>query len=341
MKIALASTFVPFGVNPYRSLSDSLAKALLDEGHDVEEVWLPQVDTPDLLIPQMLAFRLVDLAQANFLICLRPQAHMIAHPNKVVWLVEEPLAGANRWRRGGQPVDGARAKAQLDAVRTADTRAFGEAMKVFAGSSALQAHLLADRGVGSMLLKPPLDPLESADHSVASNTLVCVSAYGQSSRLHVIIEALAFASPSLRLRVFGTGCDPGYRRMIEQLVSGLGLGHRVVIEFDPTPDEVVTSAVMGCLAVIDLEEARVAPGDGFYRAVRSARCVIASTDGGAVLDDVVDGMTGVITDPEPRCLASKLNLIHDGTIDPGVLGSNLRGQSKTMSWSETIAELLA
>lgn len=72
MKIALCSTFVPFIRGGGRNIVDWLASTLTAAGHQVEVVYLPELDAPDLLFQQMMALRWVDLQAADRIICFRP-----------------------------------------------------------------------------------------------------------------------------------------------------------------------------------------------------------------------------------------------------------------------------
>lgn len=340
MRVAIASTFVPFAADPYRALALELEEALRLEGHQTEVVWLPQVDTPELLIPQVLAFRLVELEQVDRLICLRPQSHVIAHPNKVVWLTESLLAGTEKWCFNGFPVDSARAMGQLDAVRSSDTLSLNEAKTVFVGSTALKTKLLTEHSVGSILLPPPV--ILPASNNNVSNTIISLSSYDENSRLHIIIEAIALASSSLNLRVFGDGCHPDYAQLLDQLILRLGIGRRVFLDFGPTPEEVVAKALRECLAVVDLKQGQATPGDSIARSIRSAKCVIVSNDGGVVLDEVFDGLTGVVVEPEVAGVTSTLRSLEAGKIDHVSLGATLNARAREMSsfWPETLKLLL-
>ena len=58
MRIALCSSFVPFVNGGYRNIVEWLETMLLEAGHEVERIYLPEVDSPDLLFRQMAATRL-------------------------------------------------------------------------------------------------------------------------------------------------------------------------------------------------------------------------------------------------------------------------------------------
>lgn len=57
MKIALVSSFVPFINGGARNIVEWLQVMLEKEGHHVERVYLPEIDAPDLLFRQMMAYR--------------------------------------------------------------------------------------------------------------------------------------------------------------------------------------------------------------------------------------------------------------------------------------------
>jgi hypothetical protein len=342
VKVAIASTFVPFAANPYRGLVVALEEALRLEGHQTEVVLLPQVDVPDRLISQILAFRLVGLESVDRLICLRPQAHVIPHRNKVLWLLDGLLAGGEQWKFSGYPVRHSRDRGQLDAVRTSDKRCFDECKTVFVGSPILKESLLSEHAIESIVLRPPLPPPRKPENNAHSSTIICLSSYDENSRLHVIIQALACNASTLSLKVFGDRCHPSYQALLGQLINDLGLEQRVSLEFGLTSEEVLTTVFAECVAVIDLEASRTTAGDGMIRSARAARCMIVAADGGANLDGVVDGVTGVVIEPEVASVAAMLHSLQAGAIDHAALGENLheRAGQAAMSWPETLRQLL-
>jgi hypothetical protein len=65
MKIALCSTFIPFLYGGGRNIVDWLQAMLEQQGHQVEKIYLPEVDAPDLLFQQMMAYRWLDLESSD------------------------------------------------------------------------------------------------------------------------------------------------------------------------------------------------------------------------------------------------------------------------------------
>ena len=97
MRVALVSTDTPFVGGGARHLVEWLEVMLREAGHEVERVYLPEVDAPDLLFTQMAAFRFIDLSAADRVICFRPQAHLVPHPNKVLWFIHHIRAFYDLW----------------------------------------------------------------------------------------------------------------------------------------------------------------------------------------------------------------------------------------------------
>ncbi|HEY8613678.1 MAG TPA: glycosyl transferase family 1, partial [Roseomonas sp.] len=61
MKIGLVSSAVPLVNGGARFIVDWAREKLAERGHAVEVVYLPFIDAPDEILPQMAAFRMVRL----------------------------------------------------------------------------------------------------------------------------------------------------------------------------------------------------------------------------------------------------------------------------------------
>ena len=101
MKVALCSTIVPFIGGGARNIVEWLETMLLEAGHSVERVYLPMVDTPELLFRQMAAFRFIDLSMADRIICFRPQSHLIQHTHKILWFIHHIRVLYDLWQNPG------------------------------------------------------------------------------------------------------------------------------------------------------------------------------------------------------------------------------------------------
>ena len=127
MKIALCSTFVPFIRGGGRNIVDWLASTLTAAGHQVEVVYLPELDAPDLLFQQMMALRWVDIQAADRIICFRPQSHLIPHPHKILWFIHHIRAFYDMWDSPYRDFpDNAKHRAIRDALERGNRLDFGD-----------------------------------------------------------------------------------------------------------------------------------------------------------------------------------------------------------------------
>ena len=146
---------VPFASHGRSRHLDWTERLLIDRGHRVERVELPWKNDPGVIVPQMAAYRWVDLAAADRIICFAPPAYLIPHHSKVVWFARGIDAGAPE---AGRPAGcGLGRRALLDAIAAAESAALREAVHVFAIDSGAQKYLRDAHDIGSLVLAPPFD----------------------------------------------------------------------------------------------------------------------------------------------------------------------------------------
>jgi hypothetical protein len=177
MKIALCSSFMPFIRGGGRNIVDWLASTLTEAGHEVEVVYLPELDSPpSILFQQMMALRWIDLQAADRIICFRPQAHLIPHPHKILWFIHHIRTFYDLWDSPYRDFpDTAQNRAIRESLFDVDTRAMGEAKTIFSNSKVVSDRLKTYNGVDSEVLYPPV--FEPERFSVpATTTKSCTSA---------------------------------------------------------------------------------------------------------------------------------------------------------------------
>jgi hypothetical protein len=145
MRVLVASAFRPSGKAEPTDLGHALERALQDAGHDVEAIRIPfdPDPDPDVLWPQLLAFRLTDVSDiGELLVATATPCHLLRHPRKVLWLTEH-----YPW------IDDESDAFQL--LRTADRQACGEAVAAFAVSQSLCDRIARLSGRAVEPLSPP------------------------------------------------------------------------------------------------------------------------------------------------------------------------------------------
>jgi hypothetical protein len=145
MRILVASAFRPSGRTDRSDLGHALELALRDAGHDVEAIRIPfdPDPDPDILWPQLLAFRLTDVSDiGELLVATATPCHLLRHPGKILWLTEH-----YPWIDDESPA--------FQLLQTADRQACGEAAAAYAVSQHLCDRIARSSGRAVEVLSPP------------------------------------------------------------------------------------------------------------------------------------------------------------------------------------------
>ena len=98
VRIVLASSFVPFVNGGGRFIVEWLEQKLLEQGHRVERFYIPLVDRPEDLFDQILAYRLIDLADScDRLIDFDRRATYFAFPTRFCGSFTTVAPSTNLW----------------------------------------------------------------------------------------------------------------------------------------------------------------------------------------------------------------------------------------------------
>jgi glycosyltransferase involved in cell wall biosynthesis len=181
----------------------------------------------------------------------------------------------------------------LDRVRAWDVRASGRVTHYVANSRLTQSRIAASYGRDSTVIHPPVDTKRFGPPRNPDDYFLFVGEVTTHKRVEYAIEAARAAGAPLK--VVGDGPD-------RARLSAMGLPH---IEFlgrlgDDELRELMAHA--RALIVPNVEEFGIAAVEG----MAAGRPVVAPAAGGT-LETVVDGVTGVLFDPEhPREIAEIL-----------------------------------
>jgi glycosyltransferase involved in cell wall biosynthesis len=345
MKIALCSSFVPFVNGGARNIVEWLEIMLREAGHQVERIYLPEVDTPDLLFQQMAAFRFVDLSSsADRIICFRPQSHLIPHPNKIVWFIHHLRSFYDLWDTPyrGFP-DDAKHRGIRDALHAADTAALLEAKHIFTNSQVVSARIKHYNGLDSETLFPPVFRPERFHHRAMNDEIVCICRLEHHKRQHLLIEALKHCRTPVRLRLCGLSSGQDYPYLLDELIEGAGLADRVRLEHRWISEEEKVEYLADCLAAAYLPLDEDSYGYPTIEASHASKPILTTTDSGGVLEFVIPGVNGLVSSPDPRSLAAAMDQIfldREASRQMGVR-ANARIDEMRISWSHVLERLLA
>ena len=323
MKIALCSSYVPFINSGARYIVEWLQATLEEYGHQVERVYLPEVDAPDLLFQQMMAYRWVDLEAADRLICFRPQSHLIPHHHKILWFIHHIRAFYDLWNSPYRPFpDDPKHRGIRDALRMADDSGIREAKAVFTKSQVVSDRLRNFNNVESEVLYPPVFRPERF-HSVGfSDEIVCICRLEHHKRQHLLIEAMRFVKSPVRLRLFGASAGDEYPRQLNKLISDFGLGNRVALDVRWISEAEKVEQLARCLAAAYLPVDEDSYGYPSIEASHASKPVLTTADAVGVLELVQDGVNGYVAEADPKALAAAIDRLYLDRAKTETMGKN-------------------
>ncbi|MFL5732738.1 MAG: glycosyltransferase family 4 protein [Chloroflexia bacterium] len=342
MRIALCTAQVPFVYGGNEVLVDGLREALEARGHKVAVVALPYKWYPrEQLVSSALAWRMVDITEANgqrvdLAICTKWPSYVVRHPRKVTWLVHQ-FRQAYDWF--GTPLSDFTSSPEDVRVRRLiarmDNTTLAESQRIFTISRNVAQRLRRFNGLEGTPLYPPIRSGLSLEPGPYGDYIFSLGRLDAAKRVDLLLDALAEA-PDVRAVIAGTGPDADSLR---KRAARLGLTARV--EFagfvsDEQASRYYSEARAVYFAPVDEDY-----GYGAVEALQAARPVITTTGSGGVLEFVEDGVTGLVSPPDPKSIARSLAAIMSDPGKAAQLGAAGRERVKNITWDAVVDALLS
>jgi glycosyltransferase involved in cell wall biosynthesis len=348
MRIVVASVQTPFLFGGAEVLADGLIKALVGAGHEVELVKFPFIPSePERIPDQMLACALTPLESVagvpiDLVIALKFPAYLIAHANKVVWLLhqhrhaydlwEDPLGGLRKAPRG---------RRVRDIIQRADRKMCSEAKRLFTLSQTVSDRLMRFLQIQSQpLYHPPADAELFYSAEPAGDYLFFPSRILPNKRQELVLRALALTHTPVRLKFSGTADRPTYGGELKQLGRKLRVDSRVEWTGFLSQQE-KRDMYARALGVV------FPPLDEDYgyitlEAMLASKPVITCEDSGGPLEFLRPNETGLITAPEAPALAAAMDTIWQDRPLAIKMGRAARQhyEGLDLSWSNVVKHLL-
>lgn len=344
MRIALCSSFLPLTNGGYRNIVEWLQPMLEEQGHQVEKVYLPEIDIPDVLFKQMMAFRWVNLDAADRIICFRPQAHLIPHRHKILWFIHHIRAFYDLWDSPyrGFP-DDLKHRGIRDALHHVDNAGLREAKAIFTNSRVVSNRLKTYNQIDSETLYPPVFQPERFHCSGFNDEIVCICRVEHHKRQHLLVEAMQHTRTPVRLRLSGTASGADYPRSLSRRASELNLCDRITLDNTWISEEEKVAQLAQCLAAAYIPLDEDSYGYPSVEASHASKPVLTTSDSGGVLELVQHGINGYITEPSPEALADAMDRLYLDRNKTTVMGRNAleRLSDLQISWPHVLQRLLA
>lgn len=341
LRIAICTAQVPFVHGGNEVLVEGLRAALTERGHKVAVVALPFKWYPrPQLVSSVLAWRMIDISEADgqpvdLAVCTKFPSYAVRHPNKVTWLVHQ-FRQAYDWY--GTPMSDFTASAEDVRVRRLiqgmDRKTLGESRRIYTISRNVAARLRRFNGLEGTPLYPPVRAELDLTPGPYGSYIFSLNRLDTTKRLDLLLRALPHA-PGVRVVIAGTGPES---ENLKRLASRLAVTDRVDFAgfvSDAEAAHLYTNAGAVYFAPLDEDY-----GYGAVEALTAARPVITTNDAGGVLEFVEDGVTGLVTMPEPQAVGRAVARISTNTEEAERMGRAGRQRVKNITWDRVVAALV-
>ncbi len=347
VRIGILTDQVPFVQGGAEQHARGLLAALRAAGHEADILSMPfKWFPPDRIAPQMLAARLLDVTESSgrpidLVIGLKFPAYLMAHSNKVLWILHQHRSAYDLWGHGlgdlhGQPGG----EAAMHAIREADQRCIPQARRVFTNSRRVAERLAAFNNIEGETLYHPPPGAERFSCADAEDFFLVPSRLNDTKRQSLVIEALFHVRTGVRVLILGRAERADVLEQLQRRAAVLPAGR--VTFLGGVDDATKCSLYARCLGVVFV------PFDEDYgyvtlEAMLSGKPVVTCSDSGGVLEFALDGETGLVCAPEPAALAQAMDRLWTNRALARRLGAQGRARYEQLgiSWEAAVGRLLA
>lgn len=341
LRIAICTAQVPFVYGGNEVLVDGLKAALLARGHKVAVVAMPYKWYPrPQLISSVVAWRMIDITEADgqpvdLSICTKFPSYAVRHPNKVTWLVHQ-FRQAYDWY--GTPMSDFTGSEEdvrtRRLIHSMDRKTLGESRKIYTISRNVAARLRRFNGLDGTPLYPPVRSELDLTPCPYGNYIFSLNRLDAAKRLDLLLEALPYA-PGVKAVIAGTGPEASN---LKRLASRLGVANQV--EFAGFVSDAEASRLYSNARAVYFAPVDEDYGYGAVEALTAARPVVTTSDSGGVLEFVEDGVTGLVTPPDPQDIGHALQRITSNAEEAERLGKAGRSRVENITWDRVVDTLL-
>jgi glycosyltransferase involved in cell wall biosynthesis len=261
---------------------------------------------------------------------------VVKHPRKVTWLVHQ-FRQAYDWF--GTPLSDFTGYPEDVSIRhqvfRIDRTTLAESRALFTISRNVANRLSRFNGLEGTPLYPPVRSGLKLEPGPYGDYILSVNRLDAAKRVDLLLDALALC-PGVKAVIAGTGPDANE---LKKQASRLGISRRVEFTGFAPDDEVsrlYSNARAAYYAPVDEDY-----GYGTVEAFQAGRPVITTSDAGGVLEFVEDGVTGLVTPPEPAAVARSIQRLMSGEEEARRLGTEGRERVCGITWDVVVDALTA
>jgi glycosyltransferase involved in cell wall biosynthesis len=318
-----------------------LVRELCERGYEAELVSVPFKWYPkEEILPHAAAWRLLDLSESNgrpvdLVIASKFPTYFVRHPCKVAWLIHQyraayELCGTPYSDFGHTELDvGLR-----DTLIRLDNEMLGECRAIFTNAKNTASRLATFNGVSAQALYHPSRLASRLKAGPYGDYILSVGRIESVKRVDLPVRALAMA-PSLRLLIAGDGTQ---RANVERVAQEAGVSDRVAF-LGTVADDQLIELYAGALGVV------YPPYDEDFGYVTlesflARKPVITCTDSGGPNEFVVEGVNGIVCEPQPEAVAEAMSRLAANRGRAASMGDAGHDLARTITWDGVIEKLV-
>jgi len=340
--VLVCESQIPFVFGGAERHVRNLVREFRRQGYRAKKVSIPFKSYPkEELLTQAALWRLVDLSESNYekidlVVATKFPTYFVRHPNKVTWLFHQYRAIYDLCGTPFSDFENVEDDVRLrDRLIGLDTEVLGESKRLFSNARNTAARLAKYNGLtAEPLYHPP--PLAGA--LVAGpygDYVLSVGRLERNKRVDLILRALAVTDRSVRLVVAGQG---GEQARLEALAASLGVDGRVTFTGD-VDDRQLVDLYANALAVVFPpldEDYGYVTLEGFL----ARKPIVTTTDAGGPLEFVVDGVNGLVAEPEAESLAAAIARLAADRGAARAFGDAGYERASQITWSGVVERLV-
>lgn len=346
MKIAIATTQVPFIYGGAEFLVEVLRKKLIEAGHEACVIKLPFFWNPNhRILESLMIAKLTRTPNVDMLLGMKFPAYCINHPNKRMWLMHQYRQA---YDLGGTEYDPFTQSAEDQEIKRAVHKADERSLKNVQGTFFTISPLVTERlkkfnGIDSVPLCSPLIDEELYHPGDFGDYLFFPSRVNASKRQWLAVEALRYVKSDVKLVLAGCGDSKQDEERIIKLIEKHNLKSKVTYLNRFISQEEKAELYSKSLGSVYVPYHEDSYGYITLEAMYSGKPVISTTDAGGTSLLVKDGETGYMTEPQPQAIAEAMDKLYNNKATARSMGANglpLINQ-RGYTWANTIRRLLA
>ncbi|MEM7338493.1 MAG: glycosyltransferase family 4 protein [Actinomycetota bacterium] len=345
MNVLIVNNMAPFVWGGAEELAVHLKRNLELADVSAEILRIPfQWEPTAGITAQMLLCRRLELTNVDRVIALKFPAYLIRHHEKVIWCLHQFRQAYDMFDPAApDPAMVANDAELLRAIATADAEAFGEAKAIFTNSPVTADRLRRFNSIDGQVLYPPVNDPERFGGGEAEGYIFAGGRVNSMKRQHLLLEALAFTPPSVRLVIAGPPEGASTADDLAARAEELGVADRVTLDLRLLDRDELAEWVNGASACAYLPRDEDSLGYVAMEAATAGKALITTADAGGVLGLVDPGVTGWVTEPSPEALAEAMAA---SAADPRAtrrrgLAARERWNAFDITWPRTVERLLA